>query len=100
MAKRGYTNTVLTAIALLLGGVVLGQFAQSGSPALSSAGASGPPTKGGGFVSPAEQRITMINELRALGRKVDSLQARLDKGFSVKVTEMPPVRVQESKSKK
>lgn len=93
MAKRGYTNTVLTAIALLLGGVVLGQFAQSGSPALSSAGASGPPTKGGGFISPADQRITMINELRNLGRKIEGIAVRLDKGLNVRVTDMPPVRV-------
>jgi len=97
MAKRGYTNTILTAIALLLGGVVLGHFAQSGSPALSSAGASGPPAKGGGFVSPADQRITMINELRNLGRKVESLEASLSKGINVRVTDMPPVRVIEPK---
>ena len=93
MAKRGYTNTILTAIALLLGGVILGQFAQTGSPALSSAGASGPPQLVGGFISPADQRITMIKELRNLGSKIESLEARLDKGLNVRVTDMPPVRM-------
>lgn len=43
-----------------------------------------------------EQRKQMIEQLRSLNDKVSAMQARLDKGLSVKVTEMPPVIVKDS----
>lgn len=96
---------VLTAVAAFL---ALNLFAQPG-PTVAPAGHAGlpgaaladppadepdEPGPGAGLVSAADQRKIMIAELRALSKRIEQLQARLDKGISVKVAEMPEVRIQ------
>lgn len=93
-----YLNSVLTAIAVLLALLVLGQYgtptsAQSGVVTTSAGG--GPDEDGPGTdgrVSAAEQRKTMIAELRSMSRKLDQMNDMMGKGLSVKVTQMPEIR--------
>ena len=92
-SSRRYTNGMLTAIVALLGMIAVNQ---GGSA--SSALAEQPPTQpargddgdSGERVSAAEQRKVMISELRAIGGRMDRMEALLNKGIRVKVTEMPP----------
>jgi hypothetical protein len=95
-----YLNTVLTVIAVLLGVLALGQSgtpssAQSGVTTLTGAGDGGgddevPPADG--RISAAEQRKTMIAELRTMSRKLDQVSEMLNKGLNVKVTQMPDLK--------
>lgn len=104
-AALSYLNTVLTVIAVLLGVLVLGQTgtttsAQSGVTTLSGAGGGdddGPPLDG--RISAAEQRKTMIAELRTMSRKLDQVGEMLNKGLSVKVTQMPDIKWPQAKDK-
>lgn len=99
-AARGdhFRNGVLTVIAVMLGLLVLGQLGQSpgGGGGPSEARAQAQPealnSPEGGLISAADQRKTIIAELRSLSRKVEQLDARLGKGISVKVTEMPAAK--------
>lgn len=95
MRKDGYRNGVLTAIALLLGVMVLGQGAGPSPADAQVSHAGGDPTRpeGGGLISAAEQRKLILNEMRALRSQMDALQSTLAKGLSVKVTEMPEIRL-------
>lgn len=95
MRKDGYRNGVLTVIALLLGVMALGQGAGP-SPAgaqVSHAGADPTRPEGGGLISAAEQRKMILSEMRAMRKQMDSIQSALGKGLSVKVTEMPEIRL-------
>lgn len=95
-----YLNSVLTVIAVMLGLLVLGQYgtptaAQSGVTTMTAAGGGdgdddGPASDG--RVSAAEQRKTMIAELRTMSRKLDQVGEMLNKGLSVKVTQMPDIK--------
>lgn len=101
-APRGlsYLNSVLTAIAVMLGLLVLAQYgtpsaAQSGVTTLTAAGGEPGDDDGPGSdgrVSAAEQRKTMIAELRTMSRKLDQVGEMLNKGLSVKVTQMPDIK--------
>lgn len=94
-----YLNSVLTAIAVLLGMLVLGQYgtptsAQSGVATMTAAGGEGDddgPTSDG-RVSAAEQRKIMIAELRAMSKKLDHVSEAMNKGLNVKVTQMPDIK--------
>lgn len=98
MRKQTYQNAVLTMIALGLGLMVIGQFSSTHT-ALSTATA-GPiksrtasePT-GGGMVSAAEQRKTMIADLKSMNARLDKIEGLLSRGINVKVTEMPPIQL-------
>jgi hypothetical protein len=102
---RTYTNLALTVIAGLLaintfdrartGFVgeaqaqpttvrnVPGASPSAATPTLSEDDASG-------RINPTEQRKQMITELRAIGTRLDRVEAVLRTGLSVKVTELPP----------
>jgi hypothetical protein len=96
MPSRSYLNAVLTVIAVMLGLNLLVQ--ASSLPAGSSAAhASTAPAQPGVAQIPnaAEQRRAMIVALEAMNRRLTSIETKLDKGLSVKVTEMPAVTVSE-----
>lgn len=97
LLARTYTNLVLTAIAVCLGVIAFAQ--SSAAPAAVAQEASQVGIVGGGsastesaaagLINAAEQRKTMIAELRALGSRMERIEAALAKGINVKVTSMP-----------
>lgn len=93
---RGYTNGVLTVIAVVLGLNVAVNLGDSRSilPAAAAqpTGPEGPDT---GLISAAEQRKVMIAELRRLSVRMERIEAKLNSGLSVKVTEMPAMKKDE-----
>lgn len=96
MRKDGYRNGVLTAIALLLGVLVLGQGSgpsQAGAGQIQHAGQTLAPPEGGGLISAAEQRKLILRELQAMRRQVEEMRVLMSRGLSVKVTEMPEIRM-------
>lgn len=103
--SRSYLNSVLTAIAVLLGLLVLGQYgtptsAQSGIVTLSGSGpdpSDDDQPGSDGRVSAAEQRKTMIAELKAMSRRLDQMNEMMSKGLSVKVTQMPEIKWPQAK---
>jgi hypothetical protein len=88
---RGYQNLMLTAIAgaMVIGLVDRSTTALSPAPALAQADQ----PDGGGLMNALEQRKQIIAELRLLNSKIDRVEARLNNGLSVKVTEMPPLKL-------
>jgi hypothetical protein len=89
----GYTNGVLTVIAVLLALNVVNRPWQAPSVAAEAlAQPAEVTTKGSGLVSPEDQRNAMIVELRRMAAKIDRIEARLASGLSVKVTEMPAAK--------
>ncbi|MCK6477887.1 MAG: hypothetical protein L6Q35_13780 [Phycisphaerales bacterium] len=46
-----------------------------------------------GRVNPAEQRKQMISELRTVNQRLDRIEAMLARGVSVKVVDMPELRL-------
>lgn len=106
-----YLNSVLTVIAVLLAVLVLSQYgtatsAQSGVVTLKggspSSGSAVDPDDDGpgpdGRVSAAEQRKTMISEMRTMSKKLDQVADLLAKGISVKVTSMPELKLPKEKN--
>lgn len=96
-------NTALTAIAVLLAVLVVGRFdtEQSTSVSLAQGGAafsrSAPPpdldeTGAAARVSAAEQRKTMIAQLKDITTRLDRLEASLRGGIDVRVKEMPATK--------
>jgi len=88
--SKVYRNAALTAIAILLAM----NLAQStvGLPGLSAADAQSrsAPRQSGGIINPADQRNTMIAELRRLNEKMDALSDRLGRPpFDDNVMRMP-----------
>lgn len=87
-SQRRTTNILLAAIAGLLGFNALHQAGVSPeSTAFAQAGGDE------GLVSAAEQRKVMISELRNLSSRVERMESTLAKGLTVKVSDMPPVRL-------
>ena len=101
MRKRGYTNLMLTVVAAMLA-LNLADRATSPGGSIASVATTaqaGPP--GGGpetLVSAAQQRKMMISEIKSLSERVDRLDKALRAGISVKVTEMPKVRIEGGQS--
>lgn len=94
--RRSYTNAALTVIALFLG-VIAVDHLSAGAPAANAQQLrSSPPSSDaseGGMISAQEQRKQMITELKGMGQRLDRIEAALHKGISVKVTEMPELRL-------
>lgn len=109
---HGSSRGPLTVIAVLLGFLVLDRgTSPAGKSALgpSSASAQVRSVTGGGGgahsappgeeessdgrVNPADQRKQMITELRSISQRLDRIEAVLSKGLSVKVTDMPEMRL-------
>lgn len=87
-------NVMLTVIAVLLALLladrqgVAGWLAPPGARAQASA-SDDPQASAQALVSASEQRKIMIAELKRLAGKLDRIEAKLNAGISVKVTEMP-----------
>jgi hypothetical protein len=91
--RNGYQNAVLTLIAAFLG---LGLVEKAGSPALPESVANAQPSidpDQGGLSNKLEQGKQMINELHSIGLRMDRIESMLSRGVSVKVTEMPPLKL-------
>lgn len=94
-ARRNYTNGVLTAIAALLGVIVLQQANTPGTQgtALAQVGIVGEKAvvddAASGLISAAEQRKSIISELKTVNDRLAAIEGALAKGISVKVTSMP-----------
>lgn len=95
--RVAYLNVVLTAIAVLLALLlvdrqgVAGWLAPPGARAQASA-ADDPQSSAQSLVSASEQRKLMIAELKRLAGKLDRIEAKLNAGLNVKVTEMPAAK--------
>lgn len=93
-----YQNAVLTAIAGLLALHLMdrtsgaGLVAQVLSPAAASAQAS-MDSEPGGLANAIQQRKEMIGELRLIGSRLDRIDAKLNSGINVKVTDMPALKL-------
>lgn len=100
---RLYANTLLT----LMAGFVLAMMLDRGQGSLISIAdaqhAQQPSSRGGdgdeGMVSAAEQRKVMIAELRSLNSRMEHMEAVLAKPMSVKVIDMPPIKLQDQPDK-
>lgn len=90
MRRRRYANTILTLNAVALGLLATILVADRGT--LAPAAVAGQPV---GIPDAGSQRLEMIRELRRLNANVDSLRKLIEKReFEVKVTSMPPVRIE------
>jgi hypothetical protein len=105
MRRIKYLNAVLTANALLLSALVADRLLggdQGGiGGALSPAPASAQPEtdSGGGMLSGAEQRKQQLSEMRKMNSHLEKIEARLNAGLSVKVTEMPELKLPKEPAK-
>lgn len=93
--RRSYSNAALTVIALFLGVLAVDRFTSAAPAAVAqqrSASQPGEPTEGG-MISAQEQRKAMIAELRGMSQRLDRIESTLHKGISVKVTEMPELKL-------
>lgn len=109
MRSQGYLNGVLTAIAALLAlnlisrldGGPSASLAQTSSVSgsVSGTGRAGPPapvddeSTPSARISAAEQRKAMIQELREVAQRLDRIESAMKSGLSVRVTEMPELRL-------
>lgn len=100
MRARSYHNAMLTVIAVLLAVLVVGRFDSGGWGGVTLAqGAAQPrasaePEESGAAarISAAEQRKTMIAQLREISSRLDRIEAVLRAGLDVRVKEMPPTK--------
>jgi len=100
--NRSYTNVILTVIAGLLGVIAFERGADPVTPvALAQVAGDDEPSREDptGRISAAEQRKIMISELKNLGARIERLESMIAKGLTVKVTEMPVVRMQDKGEK-
>ena len=88
-SQRRTTNILLAAIACILGYNALGQAGLSEAQTAMAQPGSGEE----GLVSAAEQRKVIIAELRSMGSRIERVEGILAKGISVKVTDMPAVKL-------
>jgi hypothetical protein len=106
-SQRMFTNTILTLIAALLLAMMLDRGQGSLIPLAQAQHQSQPRSSGGdgggddeGRVSAAEQRKVIIAELRNLNARMEHMESVLSKPLTVKVTEMPPVQINDKGDKK
>lgn len=90
--RIGYQNLMLTAIAAMLALGLVERGGDEGSIGPAAAQAQ-PESDGGGLTNKLEQNKQIISELRLLNSKVDRIEARLAGGLSVKVTDMPALKL-------
>ncbi len=88
-------QSLLAVTATLLGANLLVQGVQMVSPAV--AGESfPPPTNVPPVFDSAGQRKDMIEKLEDISGRLKSIEAKLDKGINVKVTDMPAIKMAEA----
>jgi len=96
--RTRYTDALLTVIAVLLGVLALGRMGEVTEPAHAAStppgvGQPGKAGEGGGLVSAAQQRKVMIAQLKELSKRMEKIEGALNKGITVKVSEMPEIRI-------
>jgi len=105
MRRTKYLNAILTVNALLLTALVADRLlggdqsgrAAAGSPAPASAQ---PDTgDGSGMLSGAEQRKQQYMEMKKMNAHLEKIEAKLNAGVSVKVTEMPELKLPKDPNK-
>lgn len=96
-ASVRYLNGVLTVIAVLLGLLVVQRGIEPGAERNAAFAASGQNKPGHvGFPNAAEQRKRLIASVQQLDARLKQIESGLLKGtLSVKVVEMPPVKISE-----
>lgn len=90
--RRGtYLNAILTANAVLLGLVLVGNAPRGTASPAESAALAQPPEDGdlSARISAADQRKQIIAELQSISAKMAMLEGRLKGPLTVKVVEMP-----------
>lgn len=98
MRNRTYLNVAATVAAVLL---ALNLMVVLGESRLTPPAVAAQPEERG-FQTPfnaSEQRREMIISLEKINTKLAAIESRLDRGLSVKVTEMPPMRMQDEAGK-
>ncbi len=92
-SSRAYSNTVLTAIAVLLAVLVVDSNSGLVGP-ISTASAQHAERQRsvGGFVDPAVQRITIIAELNELNGRLKRIERTMAKGLNVRLLNAPVER--------
>jgi len=94
--RSGYQNAMLTAIAVLLALGVIDRHAGSRdaiSGLTEPAQASAQQPSDGGMTNRLEQNKQMIAELQKMNGKLDRIESKLSSGISVKVTDMPALKL-------
>lgn len=105
MRRTKYLNAILTVNAVLLSALVADRLLggdQTGiGAALSPAPAAAQPDTGdgSGMLSGAEQRKQQYNEMKKMNAHLEKIEAKLNAGISVKVTEMPELKLPKDPAK-
>lgn len=86
---RGYLNAVLTANAVLLGVIALGGLGVNVGFSSVSNAQTGVSEGTENMISAAEQRKSMVTELRGISARLDKIDATLAKGVNVTVKNFP-----------
>ncbi len=99
--RSSYLNAVLTVIAVLMAITLLDRHVApalwtgpSSAMAQPGSGEEGG-TDGTGLISAGEQRKQMLAELRRMNMKLDKIETKINAGVSVKVTDMPALKLPE-----
>lgn len=91
MSKRSSVPVLLTVAAALLAANLFVTVTGAGA---SAALAQGERAQPGELFNSGEQRRRMIEQLTQMNERLAKIEARMEKGFNVKVTEMPPVKIE------
>jgi hypothetical protein len=91
MRGQAYQNAALTVIAGLLALAVLDR--QGGMTEAAAAHAQPGIVQSGGMSNALEQRKQMIAELRQISARMERIEAKINAGMNVRVTDMPPLRL-------
>lgn len=91
---RGYTNAMLTLIALFLAAGLVQREGSAWSGSAAVAQVDEPPDGAGpgrttGLVNAADQRKAIISDLKRILSRLEQIDAKLGRGLTVRVTEMP-----------
>src|SRR5690349_20521985 len=94
--RTGYQNAMLTAIAGLLALGVIDRHVGSGDGVDRLTGpetALAQPASDGGLTNKLDQNKQIISQLQLLNGKLDRIEAKLSGPLTVKVTDMPPLKL-------
>lgn len=90
MSKRATVPALLTVVAVLL---VLNLVVALTGAGPASAMAQTERTPPGELFNSGEQRKRMIEQLSQINERLGRIESRMEKGFNVKVTDLPPVKI-------
>lgn len=94
--RVGYMNVVLTVIAVCLGLLVVDRYTDGqAAHAQSVQPTPGQPGRSTGLISAADQRKMIIAEIKKLGVRLEGIEKTMKTGLTVKVSEMPEIKLPE-----